>query len=78
MKIADRPQLFHLKILGAENTATNLQIKFRANIPEGSIIEGPMDFAFSIQDFLRTSKENHRHELRDNAILIKLARHNLR
>lgn len=35
MKIADRPQLFHLKILGAENTATNLQIKFRANIPEG-------------------------------------------
>lgn len=56
------------------NTTTNLQIKSHASIRKGSIMERLMAFAFSIPDFRRTSKGNHRHELGDIIILTILAR----
>lgn len=58
----------------AVNTATNVQRKSRTSIPEGSIMERLTDFAFSIPDFRRTGKGNHRHELGDIIILMILAR----
>lgn len=58
----------------AVNTATNVQRKSRTSIPKGSIMERLTDFAFSIPDFRRTGKGNHRHELGDIIILMILAR----
>lgn len=58
----------------AVNTATNVQRKLRTSIPKDSIIERLTDFAFSIPDFRRTGKGNHRHELGDIIILMILAR----
>ncbi len=57
----------------AVNTATNVRRKSRTSIPEGSIMERLTDFAFSIPDFRRTGKGNHRHELGDIIILMILA-----
>lgn len=58
----------------AVNTSTNVQRKLHNSIPEGSIMERLTDFAFSIPDFRRTGKGNHRHELGDIIILMILAR----
>lgn len=60
--------------MAAVNMTTKLQRKSHTTIPEGSILEALMDFAFSIPDFRRTGKGNHRHVLADIIILIILAR----
>lgn len=39
-----------------DNTATKVQRRTLNSIPEGSILERLMDFAFSIPDFRRTHK----------------------
>lgn len=43
-------------------------------IPEGGILEKPIDFAFSIPDFRRINKGNIRHGLGDIIMLMILAR----
>ncbi len=58
----------------AANTTTNVQIKSHTAIPEGSIMKGLMDFAFSTPDFRRTGRENYRHKLVDIIMLMILAR----
>jgi predicted transposase YbfD/YdcC len=58
----------------AVNTATKVQRKSHSSIVEGSIMERLMDFAYSIPDFRRTGKGNHRHKLGDIIMLIILAR----
>lgn len=58
----------------AVNTTTKLQRKSHSSIPEGSILGRLMNFAFSIPDFRRIEKGNHRHKLEDIIILIILAR----
>lgn len=55
--------------MAAVNTTTNVQRKSHTSIPKGSIMERLMDFAFSIPDFRRTGKGNHRHELGDIIML---------
>lgn len=55
-------------------TATKLQRKHRYSIPEGSILERLMDFAFSIPDFRRTGSGNIRHGLGDIVMLMIFAR----
>lgn len=56
------------------NTPTKLQRNSHKSIPEGSIMERLIDFAFSIPDFRRTSKGNIRHKLGDIIILMIFAR----
>lgn len=58
----------------AVNTMTKLLRKSRTSIPEGSILDGLMNFAFSIPDFRRTGRGNHRHVLGDIIILMIFAR----
>ena len=58
----------------AANTPAEVQIKPHSAIPEGSIMERLMDFSFSIPDFRRTGKGNHRHELGDIVILMMFGR----
>ncbi len=58
----------------AVNTPAKLQRKSRTAIPAGSIMDRLMNFAFSIPDFRRTGKGNHRHELGDIIMLMILAR----
>jgi hypothetical protein len=60
--------------MSAVNTGTKVQRKLHTAIPKGSILEKLMDFAFSIPDFRRIVKGNHRHELGDIIILMILAR----
>lgn len=56
------------------DTTANIQRKNHSRIPEGSILERLMDFAFSIPDFRRTNKGNIRHMLGDILMLMILAR----
>lgn len=57
------------------NTPTKVQRKRHSKaIPEGSIMERLVDFAFSIPDSRRTDKGNIRHVLGDIIILMILAR----
>ncbi len=56
------------------NTATKLQRKSQNSIPNGSILEGLIEFAHSVPDFRRTGRGNHRHELGDILILMILSR----
>jgi predicted transposase YbfD/YdcC len=56
------------------NTATKVQRKSHTAIANVSIMERLKDFTFSISDFRRTGKGNHRHKLRDIIMLIILAR----
>ena len=56
------------------NAPTKLRRKSCKSIPEGSIMERLMDFAFSIPDFRWTSKGNIRHKLGDIIILMVFAR----
>jgi predicted transposase YbfD/YdcC len=56
------------------NTATKVQKKPHTAIADVSIMERLKDFTFSIPDFRRTGKGNHRHKLRDIIMLIILAR----
>lgn len=57
------------------NVSTKVQRKFHSSaIHEGSILEKLMDFAFSVPDFRRTGKGNHRHQLGDIIILMIFAR----
>jgi predicted transposase YbfD/YdcC len=56
------------------NTATKVQRKSHTAIADMSIMERLKDFTFSISDFRRTDKGNHRHKLRDIIMLIILAR----
>jgi predicted transposase YbfD/YdcC len=56
------------------NTATKVQRKSHTTIANVSIMERLKDFTFSISDFRRTGKGNHRHKLRDIIMLIILAR----
>lgn len=58
----------------AANTPVNIQRKSNSAIPRGSIMERLVDFAFSIPDFRRTGKGNHRHKLGDILILMIFAR----
>jgi predicted transposase YbfD/YdcC len=58
----------------AVNTTTKVQRKSHSSIVEGSIMERLMNFAFSVPDFRRTGKGNHRHKLGDIILLIILAR----
>ena len=58
----------------AANIPAKIQIKPHCAIPEGSILERLMDFAFSVPDFRRTGKGNHRHRLGDIIILMIFAR----
>jgi predicted transposase YbfD/YdcC len=60
--------------IAAVNTATKLQRKSHTSIAEESILERLMDFAYSIPDFRRTDKGNHRHKLGDIILLIIFAR----
>lgn len=57
----------------AVNTTTKVQRKSHTTIPEGSILESLMDFAFSIPDFRRTGKGNFRHRLGDIVLLMIFA-----
>lgn len=56
------------------NAPTNVQRNSRSAIPEGSILEKLIVFAFSVPDFRRTSKGNIRHRLGDIIILMIFAR----
>jgi hypothetical protein len=56
------------------NTATKVHRKPHTAIADVSIMERLKDFTFSIPDFRRTGKGNHRHKLRDIIMLIILAR----
>lgn len=56
------------------NTTAKLQIKNHSTASKGSILERLMDFAFSIPDFRRVDKGNHRHKLGDIIMLMILAR----
>ncbi len=56
------------------NTATKLQRKSQTSIPNGSILEGLIEFAYSVPDFRRTDRGNHRHELGDILMLMILSR----
>lgn len=56
------------------NTITKVQRKTATSIPEGSILEKLMDFAFSIADFRRSDKGNIRHQLGDIVMLMIFAR----
>lgn len=58
----------------AVNAATKVQRKNHTPIPNGSILESMMDFAFSIPDFRRTDKGNIRHGLGDIIMLMIFAR----
>lgn len=58
----------------AVNTRTKVQRKKHTTIPQGSILEKLMDFAFSIPDFRRTDKGNIRHVLGDIIMLMIFAR----
>ena len=58
----------------AANIPAKVQRKPHSAIPEGSIMERLVDFAFSIPDFRRTGKGNHRHELGDIIILMIFGR----
>lgn len=58
----------------AVNSSTKLQRKSHCSIPEGSILEKLVDFAFSVPDFRRTNRGNHRHILGDIIMLMILAR----
>lgn len=60
--------------IAAANMTAKLQRKLHSAKFKGSILERLMKFAFSIQDFRRTLKGNHRHKLGDIIILIILAR----
>jgi len=60
--------------IAAVNTATKVQRKPHTAIADVSIMERLKDFTFSIPDFRRTGKGNHRHKLRDIIMLIILAR----
>jgi predicted transposase YbfD/YdcC len=60
--------------MAAVNTTTKVQRKFHSSIVEGSIMEQLMNFAYSIPDFRRTGRGNHRHKLGDIILLIVLAR----
>ncbi len=56
------------------NTATKLQRKSQTSIPNGSILEGLIEFAYSVTDFRRTDRGNHHHELGDILMLMILSR----
>lgn len=56
------------------NMPTKLHRNSCKSIPEGSILERLMDFAFSIPDFRRTDKGNIRHKLGDIIVLMVFAR----
>lgn len=58
----------------AADMVAKVQRKPHSAIPSGSILERLIDFAFSIPDFRRTGKGNHRHELGDIIILMIFAR----
>lgn len=58
----------------AVNAVTKVQRRTLTSIPEGSILERLMDFAFSIPDFRRTDRGNIRHILGDIIILMVFAR----
>lgn len=58
----------------AVNTDAKVRRKRRKYIPEGSILEKLMDFAFSIPDFRRTDKGNIRHGLGDVIMLMIFVR----
>ena len=58
----------------AVNSTTKLNRKSYKSIPEGSILEKLMEFAFSVPDFRRISKGNIRHQLGDIIILMIFAR----
>lgn len=58
----------------AVDTTTKVQRKPHTSISKGSILEGLVDFAFSIPDFRRTGQGNHRHELGDIILLMIFAR----
>lgn len=58
----------------AASIPAKVQRKPHSAIPEGSIMERLMDFAFSIPDFRMTGKGNHRHELGDIIILMIFGR----
>lgn len=58
----------------AADSAAKVQRKTLTSIPEGSILNRLMDFAFSVPDFRRTDKGNIRHVLGDIIILMVFAR----
>lgn len=67
-------QKYSVGSVKAASTPAMVQRKPHSAIPEGSILESIleslMDFAFSIPDFRRTGKGNHRHELGDIIIMM--------
>ena len=56
------------------NTTVKVQRKSHSAIPQGSILERLMDFAYSIPDFRRTDRGNIRHKLGDIIMLMIFAR----
>lgn len=56
------------------NPTAKLQRKTHISIPEGSILEKLLDFAYAIPDFRRTGKGNFRHRLGDIVLLMIFAR----
>lgn len=58
----------------AANSAAKVQRRTLTSIPEGSILNRLVDFAFSVPDFRRTDKGNIRHVLGDIIILMVFAR----
>lgn len=56
------------------SSTAKLQRKSHSAIPKKSILDRLMDFAFSIPDFRRTDRGNHRHKLGDIIMLMILAR----
>ena len=56
------------------NATTKVQKRVHTPIPDGSILEGLWDFAFSVPDFRRKDKGNIRHALGDIIILMVFAR----
>ena len=74
MKSCTPDQNAVIGLKSAFNTAAKLKRKSHKTIPQGSILEKLMEFAFSVPDFRRTGKGNIRHRLGDIIILMIFAR----